>query len=83
MTEYISAEARERIRLGKPISRNDDPFLIAYITRGDTYVIASNGNQTDSGKPNDLLCITRHGQVVELCLNVAPELVEEVKEIIK
>lgn len=78
--KILSEVVAKRIRAGKPVTLNHDPYLIAYWTRGGTYVIGTNGNQTDSGRPHDLMAIGFSGEVIVLRPTANPDLVDDVKE---
>lgn len=60
----------------------DSGWTIGYLTKGGTYIIASNGSTTDSGQPRDLLAIlpgdVGQGAVLILWVAVGPQLVDEV-----
>lgn len=78
----LSEKAIKRIKQGKSYSEKHDPWSIGYWSRGETYIIASNGKQTDSMTPNDLVAITFNGTVVQLRPTTNPELIELVTKIV-
>lgn len=78
------------IRERKPFGEKVGGSIIGYRTRGGTYVIAAAGWITDDGRPHDLLAIinnpfsTEHpADVEELRWNVSPELVAEVRRVLR
>lgn len=82
MTELLTPKAVKRIMKGKPYDERHDPWTIGYWTRGDTYIIASNGKQTDSQEPNDLAAITYNGSVIQLRPTTNPELLLALVDIV-
>lgn len=78
--KILSASTAEKIKNRKPIKRADDPWLLAYTTRGGTYIIASNGEQNDRPGARDLIMVRWDGWITSLAPNVSPTLVEEVEE---
>ena len=75
----INEATSKRIRERLPFT--DDPWLIGYRSKGGTYIIASNGKQTDSGKPRDLIALTPFG-IHQLWFSVSPELASEVEALV-
>lgn len=76
-------ELAEAIRARRPIKTE---WTDCYRTRGGTYVIASNGRQSDSGKPRDLLAIlpsdVGQGAVLKLWMAVNPDFVAAVEHLV-
>lgn len=81
-TELLTPKAVKRIMKGKPYDERHDPWTIGYWTRGGTYIIASNGKQTDNQEPHDLLAIDFHGHVKLLRANVNFDLIEFVTKLV-
>lgn len=77
LSEATQRALKARLPIGGRATLSD-PFLIGYPTRGG-YLIASNGSQTDNGKPHDLLYIHPGGGIVTLSPTVNPDLTEAVR----
>lgn len=73
----------ERIAQRKPVTEKHDPWILGYRTKGGSYIVASNGRQTDSGKPHDLMLIRLDGSVVVLRPNVNPAAVADVRRYVR
>ena len=59
------------------------PHLIATVTKGGTYIIASSGRWNDNGRPRDLVAILPgdlgQGRVLALYIAVNPALIAELE----
>jgi hypothetical protein len=68
------------------LAKHGEPFVapwwVGYLTRGRTYIIASQGFKFDDDKDRDKVAITMWGQVVPLDIAVDPEWVELLREAI-
>lgn len=75
----------QRIRDRKPFK--DEHDTQGYLTRGGTYVIATQGKASDSGKPRDLLAVVPderfRQQVVVLWPAVRPDFVTQVEKALR
>jgi hypothetical protein len=75
-TEALPSSVVEHVRARRPFKT---PSLIGYLTKGGTYILASSGLYTDSGKPNDLMAVLPaeldHGRVLPLYIATNPEVV--------
>lgn len=80
--QYLNDVVRDRIAAGKKVDERHDPFILGYVTKGGTYMVASNGRQTDSGGPEDVAAIGIHGQVFATKLNTNPDLVAELQQFV-
>lgn len=58
------------------------PWIIAYTTKGGTYMIASNGKWNDSGKPRDLMAVRADGTALVLRPTVDPDFVNELRALL-
>lgn len=56
------------------------PWTTAYLTDGGTYIIASAGHSTDSGRPRDLVAVLpgnlEGSRVLQLNITVNPDLLD-------
>lgn len=75
----ISVEVAERIAKRKKVTRKHSPHLLAYRSRGGSYLIANASLQNDDDQPHDLLLITWDDEVVVLRPTVNPDLVADVR----
>lgn len=84
--DFITPVVAERIRKRQPVTKSHDPHLIAYRSKGGTYIIGSNGAQGDSGKPRDLAAILPgnlgQGRVIQLYISAHPDLIRELERLI-
>lgn len=84
--DFITPHVAELIRNRQPVTPNDDPHLIAYMTKGGTYIVASNGKQTDSRKPRDHAAILPgdlgKGRVIPLYIATHPDLIAELERLV-
>lgn len=75
----LSIEEVENIKSRKPFKGT---WLLGYLTRGNSYMIASNGRQSDSGKPRDLILVLAgdigQGRIIPVYIAVNPRLFDEV-----
>lgn len=78
MSKLISPEAIAKIKARKPYGAAEDTWTIGYLTKGGTYIVASNGRQSDSGKPRDLVAITPFG-VQSIWIAVNPDFIAELE----
>jgi hypothetical protein len=90
MAVMISEEAAARIVAGKPFGEKHDRWSIGYRTKGGTYVIASNGRQSDAQRPRDLVVILpgvwgpdgHESRVLPLTPLVNPDFVALIRELV-
>lgn len=69
---------KDMIRRRKPF---DDGQLTAYRTRGGSYMIATPGKWTDSGKTRDLVAISEGTWVIALSQLANPDLLGELNKL--
>jgi hypothetical protein len=74
----INPGALSRISERKPFAIGTYPWIFAYRTKGGTYMIASDGKQSDSEKPSDLLAVAWDWEVLVLSPLMAPEVLQEI-----
>ena len=58
------------------------PWVMGYPTKGGTYMIATAGRATDSGRPRDLVAIDPAGNVHQVWVAVNPDFIAELKELL-
>jgi hypothetical protein len=83
MTEYKfspAVESRIRHRLPFPFGDATDPFVLGYTTPGGSYILASNGRQSDDGRPHDLILIYPDNSLVRLRPTVSNTMIRGVKD---
>lgn len=86
MTSHVTIPEpiQEKIRDRKPF--RDERDVQGYLTRGGTYVIASQGKTSDSGKPRDLIAVVPgerfQFEVVLLWPAVHPDFVHQVERLV-
>ena len=56
--------------------------MMAYVTGGGTYIIASTGLVNDDGNIHDLIAIGRGGQVVPLSILTNPDSITAVRKVL-
>lgn len=83
MTDMVSDVVKVYITNRQKFGQEIDPHLIGYTTKGGTYMLATNGKQSENGKPNDLLAITGHTGVHIIRATIHPQLVGEVRELLE
>jgi hypothetical protein len=69
------ALARIRDRVTFPIGTF--PWVFAYRTVGGTYMIASDGKQSDSERPRDILAVAWNDEALLLSPLTSPEVLQE------
>lgn len=78
----FSDRVATRIKARLPIGPEQDPHTLAYRTQGGSYLIASNGRQSDDRRPHDLMLIMWDDTVIVLSPALNPDLLAQVEALV-